>query len=69
MVAVPIGVEYEPPDYGLPKLMKLEFEELTIDVYNLEIYWRDYEANWKGKKLEIVYLPNSHFAVSVKENM
>src|SRR5690606_30100632 len=23
MVAVPIGVEYEPPDYGLPKLMKL----------------------------------------------
>ena len=67
MVAVPIGVEYEPPDYGLPKLMKLEFEELTIDVYNLEIYRREYEANWKGKQLEIVYLPNSHFAVSVKE--
>jgi len=67
MVAVPIGVEYEPPDYGLPKLMKLEFEELTIDVYNLEIFRKDYETNWKGKPLEIIYLPNSHFAVSVKE--
>ncbi|MEK4384393.1 hypothetical protein MKZ25_01010 [Solibacillus sp. FSL W7-1464] len=67
MVALPIGEEYEPPDYGLPKLMKLEFEKLTIDVYNLEILRRDYEANWKGKPLEIVYLPNSRFAVSVKE--
>lgn len=47
--------------------MELEFGGLTVDVYNLEIYWSDYQANWMGKPLEIIYLPNSHFAVSVKE--
>ncbi|WP_040205892.1 hypothetical protein [Neobacillus jeddahensis] len=67
LVAIPIGVEYDDPDTGTQFIMELEFSDLTIDVYNLNISRNYYAANLSGKPLEIAYLPNSHFGVSVKE--
>ncbi|ETI69790.1 hypothetical protein [Neobacillus vireti] len=67
LVAIPTGVEYDDPDYGTEYVMELEFDDLTIDIYNLNISRNYYAANFSGKPLEIAYLPNSHFAVSVKE--
>lgn len=67
LVAIPIGVEFDDPDYGTQFLMELEFNDLTIDVYSLNISRSYYQANLSGKPLEIAYLPNSHFAVSMKE--
>jgi hypothetical protein len=67
LVAAPIGEEYDDPDYGTEFLMELKFNDLTIDVHNLGISRSYYEANLYGKSLEIAYLPNSRFAISVKE--
>jgi len=67
LVEVPTGVEYDDPDYGTEFVMELEFDDFTIDIYNLNISRNYYAANLSGKPLEIAYLPNSHFAVSVKE--
>jgi len=68
MVATPIGAEYDDPDYGTEYLMELKFNGFIIDVYSLDISRRYYEANLQGKPLEVTYLPNSHFAISVKEH-
>lgn len=65
LVATPIGEEYDDPDYGPVYLMELEFKDLTIDVYNLNISRNYYKENLSGKPLEIAYLPNSRYAVSV----
>lgn len=65
LVATPTGEEYDDPDYGPVYLMELEFKDITIDVYNQNISRNYYKENLSGKPLEIEYLPNSHFAVSV----
>jgi cation transport ATPase len=67
LVAIPTGEEYDDPDYGPVYLMELEFKKLTIDVYNLDISRNYYKENLSGKPLEITYLPNSRFAISVEE--
>lgn len=66
LVATPTGEEYDDPDYGPVFLMELEFKNLTIDVHNLNISRNYYKENLSGKPLEIEYLPNSRFAVSVR---
>lgn len=47
--------------------MELEFNNLTLDVYSFNISKNYYQENLSGKTLEISYLPNSRYAVSIKE--
>ena len=68
IVAIPTGAEFDDPEYGTEFLMELVFNDLTIDVYSLNISRSDYLENLSGKSLEISYLPNSRYAVSVKEH-
>lgn len=67
VVQIPIGEEYDDPDYGPEFLMELEFNGLTVDVHSLEISKSYYQENLSGKQLQVDYLPNSRYAVSVKE--
>ncbi|KAB7670787.1 hypothetical protein [Bacillus sp. B1-b2] len=67
IVAVPTGAEFDDPEHGTEFLMELEFNDLTLDVYSLDISRSYYHENLSGKSLEISYLPNSHYAVSVRE--
>lgn len=67
VVATPTGEEFDDADYGTEFLMELEFNNLTLDVYSFNISRNYYQQNLSGKTLEISYLPNSHYAVSIKE--
>ncbi|MCE4049029.1 hypothetical protein [Bacillus sp. Au-Bac7] len=67
VVATPIGAEFDDADYGTEILMELEFNNLTLDVYSFNISKNYYQENLSGKTLEISYLPNSRYAVSIKE--
>ena len=67
VVAVPTGAEFDDPDYGTEFLMELEVNNLTLDVYSLNISRDYYQENLSGKTLEISYLPNSHYAISMEE--
>ncbi|MEW9108509.1 MAG: hypothetical protein AB2374_04110 [Cytobacillus gottheilii] len=66
LVMIPTGTEFDDPDYGREYLMELEFNELILDVYSLDIARTYYHENLSGRQLEIDYLPNSRYAVSVK---
>ncbi|KAB2330333.1 hypothetical protein [Bacillus mesophilum] len=66
LVMIPTGTEFDDPDYGREYLMELEFNELTLDVYSLDITRSYYHENLSGRQLEIDYLPNSRYAVIVK---
>lgn len=67
VVATPTGAEFDDPDYGTEFLMELEVNNLTLDVYSLNISRNYYQENLSGKTLEISYLPNSHYAISIEE--
>lgn len=67
VIAVPTGAEFDDADYGTEFLMELEIHHLTLDVYSLNISRDYYQENLSGKSLEISYLPNSRYAVSLKE--
>lgn len=67
VVAIPAGVEFDNADYETENLMELEFNNLNIDVFSLNISRDYYQENLSGKPLKISYLPNSRYAVSIKE--
>lgn len=67
IIAIPDKVEYDDPDEGPEYVLELVFKNKTIDAHNLEIHRSYFESNLRGKQLEILYLPNSLYAVKVKE--
>lgn len=66
LVDIPVKAEYDDPETGTEYVMELLFKDLTIDVYSLDITRSYYEATLSGKPLDIHYLPNSRYAVSLK---
>ncbi|QED46710.1 hypothetical protein [Cytobacillus dafuensis] len=67
IVGIPDQVEYDDPDVGPAYVLELVFKNKTIDAHNLQIHESFFESNLRGKQLEILYLPNSLYAVEVKE--
>ncbi|WP_102272994.1 hypothetical protein [Cytobacillus massiliigabonensis] len=65
-VGVPVKVEYDNPDSGPEWLFELVFKDKTLFVHHLQISRNDYDAHFKDKPLEILYLPNSLYAVEIK---
>lgn len=69
LIAVPTHAEFDDADVGPEYVMELQFNDLTIDVYNQDITRAYYIENLAGKTVEVHYLPNSRFAVSVKKHL
>lgn len=65
-VGVPLKVEYDNPDSGPEWLFELVFKDKTLFVHHLQISRNDYDAHFKDKQLEILYFPNSLYAVEIK---
>lgn len=66
LVGIPNKVEYDDPNRGPEFAMELIFEDKVINVHSLNITREYYETELAGKSLEILYLPNSSYAVNVQ---
>lgn len=66
LVGIPKKVEYDDPNRGPEFAMEFIFEEKVINVHSLNITREYYETELAGKSLEILYLPNSSYAVNVQ---
>ncbi|MGE8205992.1 hypothetical protein ACQKP0_15700 [Heyndrickxia sp. NPDC080065] len=65
IVGIPNDVEYDHPESGQKMVYKIMFEDVTVEALNLWIRQDYFEKNMKGKRLEVLYLPNSHYAIDI----
>lgn len=65
IVGIPKEVEYDNPESGPRVVYEIMFEDVTIQATHLWIRQDYFEKNMKGKRLEVFYLPNSHYAMEI----
>jgi len=66
IVGIPKEVEYDNPESGPNRVYEIMFEDVTVEAIHLWIRQDYFEKNMKGKRLEVLYLPNSHYAMNIR---
>lgn len=65
IVGIPNDMEYDNPESGPNRVYEIMFEDVAIEALQLWIRQDYFEKNMKGKRLEVYYLPYSHYAMDI----